>query len=84
MGVVFRDKKDFDKAEEMYLKALEIDKKLGSCEGLAIRYDNLGSIYEKRKDYNKDRECWSLAIEYFSKMGVPQKVKEIQEEIDKI
>ena len=41
---------DRDRAEEMYEKSLAIHEALGSKEGMAIQYGNLGILYQTRGD----------------------------------
>jgi len=45
LGVIYQTKGDLDKAEDMHNKSLDINKKLGSLEGMANDYGNLGLIY---------------------------------------
>ncbi|CAK8710769.1 hypothetical protein GKODMF_01875 [Candidatus Electrothrix gigas] len=49
-------RRELDKAEEMYRKALELDKALGRKKGKAADYGNLGIVYQTRGDLDKAEE----------------------------
>ncbi|MBS0587978.1 MAG: tetratricopeptide repeat protein, partial [Proteobacteria bacterium] len=51
---------DLDQAIEYHQKALKIDQELGSKEGMANAYTNLGNVYKTRGDLDQ-------AIEYYQK-----------------
>ena len=65
-------------------KALEIDKKIGRLEGQAIRYQNLGLVYEQRGDVEKAREYWEKALELYKKIGMPHMVEKVEGWIERI
>jgi len=57
LGKAYLDKRDFDKAEELYLKELELDPE--SVSG----YNNLGSIYGVQGKYEEAIEAINKALE---------------------
>jgi tetratricopeptide (TPR) repeat protein/energy-coupling factor transporter ATP-binding protein EcfA2 len=69
LGLIYYMKGELAKAEEMHNKALEIDKKLGNQEGMAIQYGNLGLIYETRGELSKAEEMHNKALEINEKLG---------------
>ena len=84
MGVIYQTKGDLDKAEEMHLKSLEIDKKLGRLEGMAIDYANLGLIYKQRGDIGKARVYREKAVGLYKKIGIPHMVENVEGLIEEI
>ncbi len=48
----------------------------------AIRYGNLGSVYEQRGDIGKAREYWEKALGLYKRIGMPNKVKKWQGWLD--
>jgi tetratricopeptide (TPR) repeat protein/energy-coupling factor transporter ATP-binding protein EcfA2 len=69
LGLVYMDKGELDKAEEMHNKSLEIDKRLGQLEGMASDYGNLGLIYETRGQLDKAEEMHNKSLEINKKLG---------------
>jgi len=84
LGVIYHDRGDLDKAEEMHTKSLEIEEKLGRLEGMANQYGNLGVIYRKHGYTQKAREYWEKALELFVKIGMKPEIQKVQELIDKL
>ena len=82
LGGVYLTRGDLDKAEEMHLKSLEIEEKLGRPEGMASDYGNLGGVYLTRGDLDKAREYWEKAVALFRQIGMPHMVKKVQGWID--
>jgi len=50
---VFVLRKQFDKAEENYQKALDIRKKINDTVGIAENYSYLGDVYFTKNDFKK-------------------------------
>jgi tetratricopeptide (TPR) repeat protein len=71
LGLLYRTRKDWAQAEEMYKKALSIDEALGNKEGLAADYANLGSVYEARGELDKAEELWKKSLRLYQEMGHP-------------
>ena len=82
LGLIYRKRGDLDQAEKMHKRSLEIDKKLGRLEGMAIQYGNLGVVYEQRGDVAKAREYWTEALGLFQQIGMPPEVVMVQGLID--
>ncbi len=72
VGLVYRTRGDLDKAEEMHLKSLEIEKKLGRPEGMANQYGNLGVVYYTRGDLDKAEAMYQKSLELNEKLGRPE------------
>jgi len=69
LGLIYRVRGELDKAEEMHLKSLKIEKKLGRLEGMAKQYGNLGLVYYTRGDLNKAKEMYEKSLEIEKKLG---------------
>jgi tetratricopeptide (TPR) repeat protein len=69
LGVICQKRGDLDKAEQMHIKALEIDEKLGRLEGLANQYGNLGVVYRSRCDLDKAEQMLTKALEISERLG---------------
>lgn len=69
LGIVYRIRGDLGKAEEMHLKSLEINKKLGRLEVMAINYGNLGNVYFERDNLDKAEEMYLKSLEINKKLG---------------
>ena len=51
IGGIYFDLKDFDQAEEYYKEALEIDKNVDNKCNQAIRYHNIGMVYQEKQNF---------------------------------
>jgi len=69
LGLVYRERGELDKAEEMLQMAIEIDEKLGREKGKASNYGNLGLIYQSRGELDKAEEMLQMALEIDEKLG---------------
>ena len=67
-GLIYRKKGEFDKAEEMHKKSLEIEKKLGRLEGMASDYAALGLVYFERGDFRKAEEWHKKGLKIEKKL----------------
>jgi tetratricopeptide (TPR) repeat protein/energy-coupling factor transporter ATP-binding protein EcfA2 len=72
LGLIYQTKGELDKAEEMFLKIVEIHKRLGSQEGLANDYGNLGLIYRMRGELDKAEEMHKKSLEIAEKLGLQE------------
>jgi tetratricopeptide (TPR) repeat protein len=84
LGNLYLAQGELDKAEEMYRKALEIDKRLGLQEGMAIDYGNLGEIEKDRGNIATAREDYNKALDFYRKIGMPHMVSKVQGWLDKL
>ena len=77
IGIVYNAKSNYDKALDVYNKALTIWKsKLGEEHtDVATFYNNIGSVYSNKGDYDK-------AVEYYNKALAIQKAKLGEEHTD--
>jgi hypothetical protein len=44
LGILARDRRDYDAAEPLYRRALEIEERIGDQAGMATSYGNLGTL----------------------------------------
>jgi tetratricopeptide (TPR) repeat protein len=65
LGMVAKDRGDYDQALEWYRKSLAIAEALGDRAGMASSYHQLGAVAQARGDYDQALEWYrkSLAIE---------------------
>jgi tetratricopeptide (TPR) repeat protein len=47
-------------------------------ESTANQYGNLGSVYKQRGDIGKAREYWEKTLALYKKIGIQNKVEEVQ------
>ncbi len=78
LGNIYRTRGELDKAEEYYRKALDINKDLGSKEGMAGQYGNLGNIYYIRGELDKACEYAQRARDLFDEVGAKLKVEKAE------
>ena len=62
----------------MQLKSLKLEEELGSKEGMAIAYGNLGNIYQARKEKAKMCESWRKERDLWRAMGLEDKAAEAE------
>ncbi len=60
------------RAEEMYRKAMQLTKNLGSKKGMVIQYLNLGEVYEVRSNQSRAEEMYTKALVLFEELGTTQ------------
>jgi tetratricopeptide (TPR) repeat protein len=58
-----------DKAEEMHSKALALHEALGSKEGMAQNYGNLGIVYDTRGDLDKAEKMYRKSLALHEALG---------------
>jgi len=59
-GTIFSEKREWARALEHYLKALEWIKKTGKRGAIAMTYNHIGALYTEQRD-------WQRALEYYQK-----------------
>jgi tetratricopeptide (TPR) repeat protein len=72
LGLIYETRGELDKAEEMQLKSLEIEKKSGRLEGMANSYGNLGIVYYTRGDLDKAVEMHEKSLEIKERLGLQE------------
>jgi len=72
LGLIYRKRGDLNKAEQMHKKSLEIAKKLGQLDGMALQYGNLGLIYMNKGDLKKAEEMFRNGVKIEEKLGRPE------------
>ena len=65
-----------DRAEEALLKSLKLHEELGSKEGIASNYDDLGVIYEARGELDQAQEALLKALDLFEAVGATPRVEQ--------
>ena len=70
----------------MYRKSLEISEALGSKEGMARDYGNLGIVYEKRGEMDKAEAAWKQSLSLYQEMGAMghSDAKKVQQWLDEL
>ncbi len=69
LGLIYQDRGDLAKAEDMHNKSLEIVKKLGNLEGMASDYAALGLVHYTRGDLSKAKEMHIKGLKIEEKLG---------------
>ena len=65
----------------MYRKSLGLHKTLGSKEGMASSYGNLGNLYLALEDLSLACENWKKSKALFEEVGIPGKAKLVEKSI---
>ncbi len=65
LGTIYKNSGKPEKAEESYLKSLEINEALGRQQDMAIQYCNLGIIYYTCGDLDKAEEFYLKSLEIY-------------------
>jgi len=60
-----------DSAIELYEQALAINQEIGSEEGMAYNYANLGIVYQSRGDLDKAKAFWEQTVYLYDSLGSP-------------
>jgi len=63
LGTIYKNSGKLDKAEESYLKSLEINETLGRQQDVAFANGNLGIIHYTRGEYDKAEEFYLESLE---------------------
>jgi two-component sensor histidine kinase len=69
IGNIKNSQKDDPKALEYYFLSLEMDKKMGANEGIAINYKNIGDVYLSQKKYEDALSYFSKTLDIRQNMG---------------
>jgi len=69
LGLLYQTRGEFERAEEMHLKSLVIEKELGRKEGIASDYGNLGNIYSIRGELDRAEEMYKKVLEIDQELG---------------
>ena len=70
LGYLYEYTGDSDRAEQMYLKSLEIDEMLGQLEHMASIYGNLGIVFVTRGDLERAEQMHNKSLEINGKLGL--------------
>ena len=77
LGVIARIRGDFEQAEELYRKALQINEQLGHREGMAGDYRSLGDIAQIRGDFEQAGQLYRRARALYFDIGMTGDVDEV-------
>ncbi len=69
LGIIYKIRGEFDKAEESYLKSFKINEVLGRKADMAIAHGNLASIYYIRGEYGKAEERYLKSLRINEDLG---------------
>lgn len=69
LGIVYNARSDLDRAEEMFLMALEIDEEHGRKEGMARHLGNLGNVYLSRGELDRAEKLHLKSLEIEKELG---------------
>jgi tetratricopeptide (TPR) repeat protein len=69
IGLIHKNKGDFDKALEFYFKSLKIFEELGHKSDIAASYNNIGVIHKKKGNYDKALEFYFKDLKITEELG---------------
>ncbi len=72
LGSGFNSLGENQKAEEFYLKSIEVCRKIGNRQGIARAYGNIGSVYYFRGDFKKALSMFKKEDEIAKEIGDPK------------
>ena len=78
LGLISWERSDFDRAEEMYRKGLELNEGLGRKEGMANQYGNLGNLYKVRGELDRAEEAYRKSLDLFRQIGAVPQIKQLE------
>jgi Tfp pilus assembly protein PilF len=71
LGIVYKDKGEWDRAIEMHRRSLQVTEKIGDVLTSANQYANLGIIYLQTQQMKKAKPLFARAYLIFSQIGSP-------------
>ena len=77
LALIYQDRGELDKAEDLLRKALALYEQLGSKDGMANAYDNLAVIYEAHGQRDKAEEFVRKATALRAEMGLKEDGRKI-------
>jgi tetratricopeptide (TPR) repeat protein len=69
LGNLYRKLGDYNEAEALHLKCLDIETELGDRAGIASLWGALGDIAHKRGDYDKAESLYLQSLELYTELG---------------
>ena len=69
--------REFEQAEELYRKALQINEQLGRREGMAANYWGLGVIAQTRGDFEQAEQLYRRTRALYFDIGMTGEVDEV-------
>ncbi|MDI6916485.1 MAG: tetratricopeptide repeat protein [Thermoplasmatales archaeon] len=83
-GVIYHRKKEWDKSEENFEKAVKIAGEVEDLEGLSQYHCFYGRMLVDKGDPEGARVQYQKSIEVYEKLGNNKKVEEIRKEIEEL
>lgn len=71
LGLIYQMRGELEKAEEMHIKSLQINEKLGRLQGTAHQFGNLGLIYQIRGELDKAEEMFNKVLDIAKRLSRP-------------
>ena len=69
LGILAQQRGDYDTAEPLYRRALEIKERLGDQAGMAASYHQLGMLAQVRGDYDAAETLYRRSLEISERLG---------------
>jgi tetratricopeptide (TPR) repeat protein len=78
LAVVFRDKKEYEKAFFYHVEAIELLNKIGAINNLAKAYHQMGLTYQEIGEADPSNDNFQEAIRLFTEMKAPKQVERVR------
>ena len=69
LGMLAQDRGDYDAAEPLYRRSLEIKERIGDQAGMAASYHHLGILAQDRGDYDAAEPLYRRSLEIMERIG---------------
>ena len=69
LGILAQDRGDYDAAEPLYRRSLEIFERIGDQAGMATSYHQLGILAQDRGDYDAAEPLYRRSLEISERIG---------------
>jgi tetratricopeptide (TPR) repeat protein len=69
LGMVYKDRGEWERAIEYYERSLEIGEKVGDEYEMAATFNNLGSVYQAKGEWDRAIECYERSLAITQEMG---------------
>ena len=69
LGMLAQDRGDYDAAEPLYRRSLEINERIGDQAGMATSYHQLGMLAQDRGDYDAAEPLYRRSLEINERIG---------------
>ncbi|MDW8136762.1 MAG: tetratricopeptide repeat protein [Thermodesulfobacterium sp.] len=69
IALIYKDKRDYKKAEEYFIKAIDLGTRVGDYHGVAVYMINLGELYINMENYSRAEEYLTEGLKRILKVG---------------